>query len=264
MRIVSLASGSSGNCILVDDGETRLLVDCGIGPRTLKQRLGAAGVTPEEIAGVLVTHEHVDHVRGLDAAIAKWAWPVFGSAGTLRGLAAEVRHHAKPVRERGHMGGLQFELIPVAHDANEPTAYAITARASGTRVGIAHDLGAPSDRLVHAFRGVDLLCIEANHDVEMLRVGPYPAYLKSRIASGTGHLSNDQTAAFVDAVSTPALRAVLLLHLSEVNNTPEVACASTKRGIHRRARKASLAAAVRRAVSAPIGASRVDQLSLAI
>ena len=264
MRIVSLASGSSGNCILVDDGDTRLLVDCGIGPRTLKQRLATAGAAPEDIAGVLVTHEHIDHVRGLEAAVAKWHWPVLGSAGTLRGLPEAVRAHAKPVRERGHLGDLQFELIPVAHDANEPTAYAITARASGIRVGVAHDLGAPSDRLVEAFRGVDLLCIEANHDVEMLRVGPYPAYLKSRIANGRGHLNNDQTAAFMDAVSTPSLRAVLLLHLSEVNNTPEVACASTKRGIHRRARKASLAAAVRRAPSAPIGMARAAQLALAI
>ena len=264
MRLVSLASGSSGNCILVDDGDTRLLVDCGIGPRTLKQRLTTAGVAPESISGVLVTHEHIDHVRGLEAAVAKWAWPVMGSAGTLHDLPAAVRPHAKPVRERGQVGGLQFELIPVAHDAHEPTAYAITARASGIRVGIAHDLGAPSDRLVAAFRGVDLLCIEANHDVEMLRAGPYPAYLKARIASGTGHLSNDQTAAFMDAVSTPALRAVLLLHLSEVNNPPDVACASTKRGMHRRARTASLAAAVRRAPSAPIGMARAAQLALAI
>lgn len=264
MRIVALASGSSGNAILVDDGETRILVDCGIGPRTIKQRLEIAGVRPDQISAVVVTHEHIDHTKGIAAALARWPWMVIGSAGTIRGLPAEVRSTAKIVRERIRIGGLDLELIPVAHDANEPTAYAITSRATGIRAGVAHDLGAPSDRLVRAFHGAQLLCIEANHDAEMLRNGPYPAFLKERVSSGTGHLSNDQSAAFIDAVATAALQAVLLLHLSEVNNTPAVACAATRRGITRSARRASLAAATRRAPSDPIGREPVAQLPLAI
>ena len=264
MRIVSLASGSSGNAILVDDGDTKILVDCGIGPRTLKQRLAAASVRPEEVQAIVVTHEHVDHVNGIGQAVKHWGLEVIASAGTIRGLPPDVRRGATPVVHRHRVGGLDLELIPVAHDANQPTAYAITSRSTGARIGVAHDLGEPSDALVRAFHGVDLLCIEANHDAEMLRTGPYPAYLKARIASGTGHLSNDQTAAFIDAVSSPALRAVLLLHLSETNNTPEIACASTRRGVHRRARKASLAAAVRRAPSPPIGAAAVVQLMLSL
>jgi phosphoribosyl 1,2-cyclic phosphodiesterase len=264
MRIVALASGSSGNAILVDDGETRILVDCGLGPRTIAQRLVANGVRPDDISAVIVTHEHVDHVRGIAQAVARWSWNVIGSAGTVRGLPAELRKGAKVVRERVRVGGLDIELIPVAHDANEPTAYAITARATGVRAGITHDLGEPSDRLIAAFRGADLLCIEANHDAGMLRTGPYPAFLKERIASATGHLSNDQCTAFIDAVATASLRAVLLLHLSEVNNTPAVACAATRRGITRRARRASLAAAVRKAPSPPIGCEPGGQLPLAI
>jgi len=111
---------------------------------------------------------------------------------------------------------------------------------------------------------VELLCIEANHDADMLRDGPYPAFLKDRVASATGHLSNAQSAAFIDAVGTAELRAVLLLHLSETNNTPEIACSATKRGVTRLARRATLAAAVRRAPSAPIGRTASGQLALSL
>lgn len=264
MRIVSLASGSSGNAILVDSGATKVLVDCGIGPRTLKQRLAFAGVTPEEVSAIFVTHEHVDHSRGVAQAATKWKWSVFASQGTVRGLDTEIRHRAQVVPQRVRVGDLDVDLIRVPHDANEPTALLFSDRATGMRAGVAHDLGEPTEALIKAFTGVDLLCIEANHDAEMLRNGPYPSYLKSRVASGTGHLSNEQSAAFIDAVATSELRAVLLLHLSEVNNAPSVACAATKRAITRRARKASLAAAVRKAPSTPIGMQRGVQLALAI
>lgn len=264
MRIVALASGSSGNAILVDDGDTRILVDCGLGPRTIKQRLEIGGVRPDQISAVVVTHEHIDHTKGISLALARWPWMVIGSAGTIRGLPPEVRKTAKVVRDRIRIGGLDVELIPVAHDANEPTAYSITSRATGIRAGVAHDLGEPSDHLIRAFHGAQLLCIEANHDAEMLRNGPYPAFLKDRVSSSTGHLSNDQSAAFIDAVATASLQAVLLLHLSEVNNTPDVACRATRRGIPRRARSATLTAALRKTASAPIGEGPGSQLALAI
>ncbi|MBM4193927.1 MAG: MBL fold metallo-hydrolase [Gemmatimonadetes bacterium] len=264
MRIVALASGSSGNAILVDDGTTRVLVDCGIGPRTLAKGLKAAGVAPESVQAILVTHEHIDHVRGIPQAVAKWGWTVIGTAGTVRRLPTEVRPAAKTVREHVRIGDLDIALVPVSHDAAEPAAYAFTSRTSGQRAGVAHDLGEPSDKLIRAFRGVELLCIEANHDADMLRDGPYPAFLKDRVASATGHLSNAQSAAFIDAVGTAELRAVLLLHLSETNNTPEIACSATKRGVTRLARRATLAAAVRRAPSAPIGRTASGQLALSL
>lgn len=263
MRIVALASGSSGNAVLVDDGRTRILVDCGIGPRTLAQRLDAAGASPHDIEAVVLTHEHTDHTRGLEAAVRRYGWSVFGTSGTLARLPASVRQHARQVRERAHIGDLDLELIPVAHDATEPTAYTVTSRRTGIRAGIAHDLGHASDRLVRAFHGVELLCIEANHDEDMLRDGPYPAYLKARIASAAGHLSNEQATAFIAAVSTSSLRAVLLLHLSEVNNTPDAACTATRRAIARRCRRVTLAPAARLATSQPIGDAVGPQLSLA-
>lgn len=264
MRIVALASGSSGNALLVDAGETCILVDCGLGPRTLKAHLRLAGVRPEQLSAVVVTHEHVDHTRGLGRALRRWSWPVFASAGTIRGLPSPLRDGATAARPRVQVGGLDIELIPVAHDANEPTAIVVTDRATGIRAGIAHDLGSPSDALIAAFRGVHLLCIEANHDTEMLRSGPYPFWLKERVAGANGHLSNAQSTAFIDAVSTREVRAVLLLHLSAVNNTPQVACAATRRGMSRRARGASLAAAVRKSPSVPIGEAAPSQLALAI
>ncbi|HVZ48945.1 MAG TPA: MBL fold metallo-hydrolase [Gemmatimonadaceae bacterium] len=265
MRIVALASGSSGNALLVDAGETRILVDCGLGPRILRAHLRAAGVHPETISAVVVTHEHVDHVHGLGHAVKRWPWTIYASAGTIRALPEPVRARARVVQDRVRIGGLEVAVVPVAHDANEPIAVAVTDRASGIRAGIAHDLGVPSQALARAFAGVHLLCVEANHDLEMLRNGPYPWRLKERIAGERGHLSNAQCAAFMDAVSSAELRAVLLLHLSVVNNTPAVACAATRRGITRRARRASLSAAVRRAPSAPIGeAAGVCQLALAI
>jgi len=264
MRIVSLGSGSSGNAILVDDGTTRILVDCGLGPRTIKTRLAVAGVRPDQVSAIVVTHEHIDHTRGIGQAVKNWQWQVIASAGTVRGLPAEMRRHAKAAQGRVQIGELDVEMIPVSHDAAEPIAYAITSRSTGMRAGVAHDLGEPSDQLVAAFQGVDLLCIEANHCAEMLKHGPYPPFLKDRVASKTGHLSNDQTLAFIAAVGTASLRAVLLLHLSEVNNTPEVACNATKRAVTHRARKVSLAAALRRAPSAPIGEYSGLQLALAI
>jgi phosphoribosyl 1,2-cyclic phosphodiesterase len=264
MRIVSLASGSSGNAILVDDGETRVLVDCGIGPRILASRLKAAGVRPDEVSAILLTHEHIDHIKGVAQAVAKWRWEVIGSAGTIRGLTPALRQRATQVKERTHVGGLDIDVIRVSHDANEPTAYSITSKSSGMRAGIAHDLGEPSERLVKTFHGADLLCIEANHCRIMLRDGPYPAYLKSRVAGEMGHLSNDQSAAFIDAVSTPNLQAVLLLHLSAVNNAPPVAVSATRRAVTQKARKATLAAAVRSDVSPAIGIEAPSQLRLAI
>ena len=264
MRIVSLASGSSGNAILVDDGATRVLVDCGIGPRILASRLKAAQVRPEEVSAFLLTHEHIDHIKGVAQAVAKWKWVIHGSAGTLRGLAPALRHRAHAVKDRVTIGSLSVEVIRVSHDANEPTGFAIASHATGMRAGIAHDLGEPSERLLKTFHGVELLAIEANHCRVMLRDGPYPAYLKARVASEMGHLNNDQTAAFIDAVGTADLRAVLLLHLSAVNNTPPVAVSATRRAVTSRARRATLAAAVRSDVSPAIGIEAPTQLRLAI
>ena len=248
MRVWSLGSGSSGNALVVESGGHRLLVDCGFGPRALATRLQAVGISPESISALLITHEHVDHAQGAERAQKKWRWPVHATAGTLRGLRdIEVRWR-RPV-EPGRVEaieGFSIEAVAVPHDAAAPVAYVITGAASGARVGIAHDLGAVPERFQDRFARCDLLCLEANHDVQMLRDGPYPAALKTRIRSGRGHLNNDEGGALAAALAHPGLRGVALLHLSAVNNTPEVAVRAVGRHLRAAGYSGPLVAAPRR------------------
>jgi phosphoribosyl 1,2-cyclic phosphodiesterase len=225
MRAWTLGSGSRGNAMVIESGGRRLLVDCGFGPRTLAGRLKAIGVAPESIEGVLVTHEHQDHAQGIERASHKWRWPVYGAAATLaaiRGLPARSRIALDSAPELV-LDAFSIDSIAVPHDAAAPLAYVITDRASGARVGVAHDLGKVPALLRERFAHCDALCIEANHDTVMLRDGPYPAMLKARIRGGFGHLSNETTGELVAGLMHRGLQAVVLLHLSETNNTPAVA-----------------------------------------
>lgn len=225
MRGWTLGSGSSGNALLLESGGHRILVDCGFGPRALATRLKAIGVAPESISALVLTHEHVDHAQGAERAQKKWRWPVFASSGTLAALREVEPRWRRPVAAGATVAldGFTLEAVAVPHDAAAPLAYAITAMESGARVGVAHDLGAVPDALRRAFAACDALCLEANHDVEMLRNGPYPRSLQERIRGGRGHLSNAQSARLAAELAGPALRAVALLHLSEVNNRPDLA-----------------------------------------
>jgi len=188
-------------------------------------RLKAIGVAPESITGLLITHEHVDHAQGAERAQHKWRWPVYASAATLDALPAVAARWRRPlvagVTEA--LDGFSIDPVAIPHDAAGPLAYAITATDSGARIAVAHDLGAVPDPLRRTFVHCDVLCIEANHDVEMLRSGPYPWHLQQRIRGGLGHLSNAQGGALLADLAGPALRAVVLLHLSETNNTPRLA-----------------------------------------
>ena len=235
VRAWTLGSGSRGNAILLEDDGTRVLIDAGYPPRTLERRLRTIGIAPESIAAVIVTHEHVDHARGVVAAQVKWRWPAFGSAGTLLsivgldpGLATAVTPGASFT-----VGALEFTLVRVPHDATAPTACVATSPRTGYRTGIAHDLGAIPDGLRVAFASLDLLLLESNHDEAMLHTGPYPLFLRQRVAGRTGHLSNGQAAAFLRELAAPTLREVALLHLSETNNTPALALASARAALGR-------------------------------
>ncbi|MHB1297823.1 MAG: MBL fold metallo-hydrolase [Gemmatimonadaceae bacterium] len=225
MRAWTLGSGSRGNALVIESDGHRLLVDCGFGPRTLAMRLKTIDVAPESIDAVLVTHEHQDHAQGIERAQHKWRWPVHGAAATLAALPEIAARWRQPV-DAGTvymLDAFEIEAIAVPHDAAAPMAYVITARASGARVGVAHDLGKVPSALRERFAHCDALCVEANHDEVMLRDGPYPAMLKSRIRGGRGHLSNEVCGALVADLAHPRLQAVVLLHLSETNNTPAAA-----------------------------------------
>lgn len=225
MRAWTLGSGSRGNGLVLESAGRYLLVDCGFGPRALAARLKVIGVAPEAIEGLVITHEHTDHAEGAARAQQKWRWPVYASVGTLAALPEITARWRRPVRPGAPVetGGFHLEAAAIPHDARAPLAYTVTARASGARVGIAHDLGAVPNAFERFLAHCDALCLEANHDVDMLQGGPYPAALKARIRGGRGHLSNAEAGALAAAVHHPGLRAVVLLHLSETNNTPALA-----------------------------------------
>jgi len=225
MRAWTLGSGSSGNSIVLETGGQRILIDCGFGPRAVATRLKAVGIEPESIAGILVTHEHVDHAQGVGRAQHKWRWPVIASPGTLDAIGGIPDRWRRPVHPGAPLAfeGLEIQAFDIPHDASAPSAFLVTSRSSGERAGIAHDLGEVPEALVAGFRDAELLLIEANHDTEMLRNGPYPPRLQDRIRGRLGHLSNAQSAEWAVACAGPATREIVLLHLSEQNNTPEVA-----------------------------------------
>lgn len=251
VRAWTLGSGSSGNALLLESGAHRILIDCGFGPRAIVTRLKSIGIAPESISALLLTHEHVDHAQGAERAQQKFRWPVYASAGTLSRLHALEARWRMPVMPGRPtvLDGFSIDAIAVPHDAAGPLAFAITATASGARVGVAHDLGAVPETLIEAFQRCDALCVEANHDVDMLRNGPYPRALQERIRSGHGHISNSACGALVATLMSPTLRAVTLLHLSEVNNTPSHAERAVADSLRRTGYRGPVQAAARRTPS---------------
>ncbi|TWG88299.1 phosphoribosyl 1,2-cyclic phosphodiesterase [Cupriavidus gilardii J11] len=230
MRFGFLGSGSDGNALLIEasDGATttRVLLDCGFGLRETATRLGRLGVTPDNLDAVLVTHEHGDHIGSAYAFAARHGLPVYTSHGTwlatshLRGAdRADVRviaaDHAFAV------GGLQILPYTVPHDAREPLQFVLSD--GDARLGVLTDAGMETPYLVARLANVDALVLECNHDREMLRNSVYPPSLKRRIGGDFGHLANEVAAAILARVAHGGLQRVVAAHLSQQNNTPELA-----------------------------------------
>ena len=223
LELCTLASGSSGNCLLATDGTTHLLLDVGISARRICKGLRELGVEPAELAGILITHEHSDHIAGLATLNKQLGLPVYASGGTARQLCyriafLEERIHTFRPGEHFEIGTLGVETFPTSHDAAEPTGYALTG--GGRKAAVVTDLGYVTDAVLSGVRGADLLVAEANYDEEWLLSGPYPYYLKQRILGDRGHLSNDAGAALVRACVEGGTSTVVLAHLSKENNTP--------------------------------------------
>jgi phosphoribosyl 1,2-cyclic phosphodiesterase len=224
-RFVILGSGSSGNATLIEAGETRILLDAGLGPRSLAERLYAAGVEPSSLSAVLLTHEHNDHSRGAGAFSKRWRVPLYASRGT-RAALPEVKRLAESFEvfaesETLRIGTLRITALPIPHDAVEPCAFLI---ASGEQfLGHATDLGHVPTDLAQTLGACHALVLESNYDASMLRAGPYPWALKERIASQRGHTSNTEIARFVKRHLGEACGTLVLAHLSETNNNPDVA-----------------------------------------
>lgn len=220
MRLISLASGSSGNALLVQIGNVAGLIDCGVGPNRLRTQLLEFGLRLSDLSFVYVTHEHIDHIRAIPA-LTRSGVPIVTGAGTAAAMGLDSRSHV-PIRAGGRFacGDLEVQAIPTSHDAAEPLAALV--KLGRHTAAIFTDLGEWDERTVDAMAGADLIVVEANHNVEMLKKGPYPAHLKRRVLSPVGHLSNEACGRLTDAVYARAKSAprIYLAHLSETNNTP--------------------------------------------
>lgn len=227
MRFASLGSGSRGNALLVEAGNTRLLIDAGFGPREMSRRLERLGLFAEDIDTVLVTHEHSDHVGGAFACARRFGWTVMLTHGTLaacrdEGASARVTiidsHASFPV------GDIVVHPFPVPHDAREPVQFVLADGAS--RLGVVTDAGHVTSHMVAMLDHCNGLVLECNHDVRMLAQGSYPQALKRRIGGPWGHLDNAAAASLLSQIGRSSLRHVVAAHLSEENNSPALARAA--------------------------------------
>ena len=231
MKLHVLASGSTGNAVFVKFGATKLLIDAGISPRRIKNELSAVGETIDDISGVLITHEHHDHVKGLLNLTKKYRLPVYTRPGTWEGISCQdliPGECRKVARDSFDIGEVKIEPFAISHDANEPVGYNLYHR--DTKCSVATDLGFVTDSVKKALSLSDVLVFESNHDVDMLRQGSYPWHLKRRIMSNRGHLSNVDAGWTLARLARKNHTKVFLAHLSQENNRPEVA-EQTVRGI---------------------------------
>lgn len=219
-RFCSLVSGSSGNALYLEHNKTKILIDCGISCKRVADSLQFIGVSPEEIDAILVTHEHSDHVSGLRVFSHKFGCTVFSGKKTLENIACgdSVAVEAGKAYE---IGDVLVKPFDIPHDAAQPMGFAFEF--GGKKLAVATDMGKIDVGVAEMLRGSDFVFIEANHDLEMLKNGPYPFYLKKRILSSEGHMSNDQCAALVAALARTGTTRFVLGHLSNTNNTPEIA-----------------------------------------
>jgi len=226
MRIVTFASGSTGNCSLISDGGANILLDAGISARRIETSLAACGLSPRDICGVLITHEHSDHISGLPILIKKnpglkiFAPSLLCSALRKACPTIEKALNYIPIGEDFELSGLTVKAFCTPHDAECSVGYRFTG---SSVLAYATDTGSITDEMLNGLTGADIALIESNHDLTMLRSGPYPYPLKRRILSENGHLSNDDCAKLAFSLAISGTKRIILGHLSRENNIPELA-----------------------------------------
>ena len=228
MRFASLGSGSQGNSLIVDAGDTKLLLDCGFSTRTAVKRLAKLAISPEEITGILVTHEHSDHIAGVFRFASRYHLPVYLSHGSFlalqKGGAGETLPapcHIIDCHTLFSIRDIEIQPFPVPHDAREPVQYSFSNGLH--RLGVLTDSGMVTPHIKDVLNACDALVLECNHDTDLLATSKYPASLKRRIAGKLGHLSNDEAAYLLREIDTQKLQHIVAAHLSVQNNRPELA-----------------------------------------
>ena len=229
MELVSIASGSSGNCIYIGSDNTHLLIDVGISGKRIEEGLRELEINGNDIDGILITHEHVDHIGGLGVVSRKYNIPIYGTRDTLEAIKAydklgkveaDLFHPIAPDVD-WTVKDLSIRAFRTSHDAADPVAYTVSAE--GRKCAVATDMGNYTDYTVDNLKKCNAILLEANHDVRMLQVGPYPYHLKQRILSDDGHLSNELSGRLLSSILHDDMEHILLGHLSKENNMPELA-----------------------------------------
>ncbi len=225
-RFSILASGSTGNAVYLEAGKTRLLIDAGVSLKQLKSAMQTIDVDSTTLSALVVTHEHSDHVKGLKMAVKNWALPIYTSEGTWHHISKQFDNEevqGQIVRSAAPFSIDQVVIEPfrLSHDAEEPLGFCFHYH--GKKLVVATDLGYVDDRIRSVCQGADAFILETNHDVDMVRNGPYPWHLKRRILGDKGHLSNETAAEFLIDTMSEATHTVCMAHLSQENNAPHLA-----------------------------------------
>lgn len=223
MKTAALASGSSGNCFYVENDKTALLVDAGISTKRIIERMSLLKLNPKKVKGIFVTHEHTDHIRGVDVFAREFNVPIYATKGTIKeGFLCSNNELINEIKnnETLSIGGLNVEAFSKMHKAYDPVSFNVEGK---KRVSVITDLGIVGKEVNEQISSSDFLFLESNHDVKMLEQGPYPYFLKKWVRGDDGHLSNNQASLAVLEYGNSKLRNVVLSHLSQTNNTPEMA-----------------------------------------
>src|SRR3989338_1691483 len=234
MNVAALASGSSGNCFYVEQGNSALLIDVGISAKKIRERLQELKLSPEKIKGIFITHEHIDHIRGADVFARHFKVPIFATKETIRSgflcsdssLIVQIKNDS-----RVRLGSVTIETFSKPHSAADPVSYTVVGK---RRVAIITDVGYIGKNVINHITLADFIFLESNHDVAMLEQGPYTAFLKAWIQSDEGHLSNQQAALGILEHASAKLSHIVLSHLSETNNTPAKALSTFSRLLQER------------------------------